>query len=339
MKISDLETLLNQSDLKENTRITYFTSFKRLVKEAKIESIEDLTGKKDKILEYLNSDSVPLTSKKNLLNSFLKCFTYLNVDPKPYTEDMHKMNKEVDSKRQYAPATEKEKENHITMEELINIREKLKKKLTKTFTKYDTHYVLMCLYTMLPPLRSECFYTSHMYIKEHGFILRPESQNYVCLTKKHLVLNTYKTMGTHGQNIIDLPDELVQILLSYREKTGVNYLVCNAKCEQYSQSNFTKLLNAIIGKKVSSTQLRRIYISSKNDGEFNAEERKKTAKIMGHELSTQALYYTKFSEKLHAPVKEVKEVNKREQLIKLLGNHTVFITTELLNELEQFMKQ
>jgi hypothetical protein len=60
-----------------------------------------------------------------------------------------------------------------------------------------------------------------------------------------------------------------------------------------------KSLHRCLKKNVSSSMLRKCFISDKIDEGITAEERKKTAKIMGHSVGTQQSIYSKFSDVLH----------------------------------------
>ena len=55
----------------------------------------------------------------------------------------------------------------------------------------------------------------------------------------------------------------------------------------------TKQSQRLIGKKISSTMMRKIYLSDKYS-EVN-DEKEKDAKIMGHDVKTANLVYTKKS--------------------------------------------
>jgi hypothetical protein len=111
------------------------------------------------------------------------------------------------------------------------------------------------------------------------------------------VFNKYKTAKKHGQQMIDVPAELASVLSLYlkhnplrpagRKKTFEYPFLVNANGEQLTAVNaITRLLNKVFGKKVGSSLLRHIYLSSK----YNIDEMKDDAEKMGHTVSTQRDY-------------------------------------------------
>ena len=54
-----------------------------------------------------------------------------------------------------------------------------------------------------------------------------------------------------------------------------------------NNSSFTKFLNNLFGKSISSSRLRNIFSSYYNDSNLSIEERRKNANIMGHQIQTQ----------------------------------------------------
>ena len=65
--------------------------------------------------------------------------------------------------------------------------------------------------------------------------------------------------------------------------------------EHMNNSSFTKFLNNLFGKSISSSRLRNIFSSYYNDSNLSIEERRKNANVMAHSLKTQQTVYTKYS--------------------------------------------
>ena len=126
------------------------------------------------------------------------------------------------------------------------------------------------------------------------------------LKTKKLILIHHKSAKTHGTREIKIPDELNDILIDYRlneDPKGQKkvYLVHKRYTteEPLESSSFTRLFNTLLGgKKVSSSMLRKIFISQKLDEDMSRKERKTLSKQMGHKAAQQVLTYSKFSEKL-----------------------------------------
>lgn len=89
-----------------------------------------------------------------------------------------------------------------------------------------------------------------------------------------------------------------------------------------NNSSFTKFLNNLFGKSISSSRLRNIFSSYYNDSNLSIEERRKNANVMAHSLKTQQTVYTKYSQKLHEKdiyIKKIEDENKElRKRIKLL---------------------
>jgi integrase len=118
------------------------------------------------------------------------------------------------------------------------------------------------------------------------------------------ILNQFKTAKKEGQKIIQIPDELrdniniylkfhpfIKLILSKKNNEPVPFLV-NFKGQPINQINgITRILNRVFNKKISSSMLRHIYLSSKYNSVL--EEQKKDSELMSHSLSTQKAYIKK----------------------------------------------
>ena len=166
----------------------------------------------------------------------------------------------------------------------------------------NNQYLILCLYTYLPPLRGQDFFNTRVY--EHLRDVEDEENNYIVLSKKKLYIKKYKTENTYGARIIDLPDVLVDEITYFTQNTGSNILI--PKLVDYpnnvdkfiSSKVFTETLNATFGKKVSSSMLRKMYVSENID-KLNGKQRKELSKIMAHNTSTQVINYTRFNKNIH----------------------------------------
>lgn len=299
----DLEKKLKDhyKNIKENTMKTYIYNFKRLVKMCDIEDGEyDSDNTINKVIKYCKEQTNGMCN--SLLNSYLKC---LKVLTETVNEDIEKkimniIKENYNNSLVLSEANEKEKNNYIKIEDIIKIREKHKNNLTDDFKKEDIYYVLLCLYTMLPPLRSQDYYNSYLYedsTKEDEL----NNKNYLCLKKKQLIINDSKTSKHYGTKIIDLSEELIQILNNFKNKSKSKYVLCSIKGNKILSNNFPRLFNeALEGKKISSSMMRKTYVSDNViDKNIDVDKRKEISKIMGHSINTQINTYSKFSKTMH----------------------------------------
>jgi hypothetical protein len=117
---------------------------------------------------------------------------------------------------------------------------------------------------------------------------------------KKLVLNRYKTKKTYGKIEIDLPDELVNIIKTWMTlrqrifpKLITKELLLNKYLKPMSQVNLTHFLNRIFQRRVSTTILRKSYISEKYPVIHTANEMSKDAMAMQHSVGVQQTIYRK----------------------------------------------
>jgi hypothetical protein len=87
-------------------------------------------------------------------------------------------------------------------------------------------YLIVCLYTMMPPERLD--YAPMRFVKEAP---ADSIENYCVLTddKATFVLNSYKTAWKNGTLRIDIPFELAQVLRSWRKSNTTEWLLVKGK--------------------------------------------------------------------------------------------------------------
>ena len=203
--------------------------------------------------------------------------------------------------------SDKENDNWISYEEINSILENLKKskddvKLTDR-QKLDANqkYIILRLYTDLPPVRNDYAFTK--IFKNLDSVPDNEKDNYMLLDDKILILRNYKTYKFYGEKKIIIPNSLLQVIKTFEKikKTITggaikhNYLLVNTtNLEPMSRVNLTKTLNKIFyPKKISTTILRKIYLSNKYPISHSMNEMQKDADIMGHDIITARKIYTK----------------------------------------------
>lgn len=306
-----LEKSLRKSqelNINEKSYNIYRTKFLRLVRECfkgvfvSFNSIEII----EKICDFLDKSGIGNYEKIGMLNGTMKILRLAEIDINNLVIVAKKKINEYNENNVLIKANVKETENYMSMEEIEKKRDEIKKTLTKYFTLNDIYYVLLSLYTYLPPLRSEDYCRTVLcFNKEEN----PEEYiSYLCLKSKKLHIAQGKTFGKHGERIIDVPDELVYTLKMFKIKSNSKYVICAKNGSRVSSAYFTKLFNEATGKKISSSMMRKIYVSDEIiDKNKKAVDRIKTAKIMGHSVGTQTNSYGKFSENLHG--EEKKETN------------------------------
>lgn len=141
--------------------------------------------------------------------------------------------------------------------------------------------VVLSLYTLIPP-RRELDYTD-MIVSDND----DSESNVFNIRDKHFVFRKYKTAKVSGVQIIDIPKRLFSILMIYikflkskfpKDDNTTHFLIWEDG-RPFKRLDIYKVLSSIFGKKTGSTNMRRLYISSKYGDMKN--DLKKDAENMG----------------------------------------------------------
>jgi hypothetical protein len=277
-------------------------------------------------LRVLNGDK-PLTSMKFLLDfptisskidSMEKAFStktsyltaicaVLSMYPKykalykKYVEKTMVNVKQMKGETDMNERNDKQKDSIVPLADIIKIRDSLhdafhksKKIDSKVWGSY-TGYLLICLYTMIPPRRNRDY--SQMVIVEKEPSVLDKSKNYYVIDKQEFIFCNYKTASTYGEQRIKVPADLAKVLSEYIEtyklvfpdqKGEMPLLVHFDGSPIHAVNGITRVLNKVFGKKIGSSALRHIYLSDKFGDTL--KEMKEVASEMSHDLNTQKEY-------------------------------------------------
>jgi len=202
-------------------------------------------------------------------------------------------------------------EIHKVIDELkyeINER-KLRKKTEITKKDYQLFmiYLLLNIYVKYP-FRNDVAGMSVISKRQYNKLTLEDktANNYVVVEKNKMsfVLNEYKTNKKYHEKIIPIDKELEKIFRMYFRFTNISDKMKNGASTILFVSSTGKPLtrNGIsqillktfknrLGKSISTTMLRKIYLSSKYQNV--KEEMEKDAHIMGHSVETQQKVYVK----------------------------------------------
>jgi hypothetical protein len=295
------------SDLSPKSINLYLSNLKRLNDGKEFKTVEFLkhTDKLDSILDKYN-----YITKRNLIITIVKIsslFPKLKSVYDKYKKMMMEMNDKIKSDYGKNEMTEKQKNNNMSWEEVKKVYESLKEEVYKfkdkeTITSKDysllLHFIVLSLYILIPPRRNGDYINMRIVNKVH----EDKKYNYLILSTDKLEYNKYKTSKSEEKKpVVDMPEELIKNIEIYikfhplidKITNTLNVpLLVNMKGEPLKQDNsITLMLNKIFGKKISSTALRHIYLSSKYGKVL--EEMKKDSKAMSHSLDMQKDYIKK----------------------------------------------
>jgi len=263
------------------------------------------------VLDHIEQYRV--TTQKNYLASVLSVLGTVENSKvykpiiKRYNEILKEIESELETTNPKNVKTSSMKKNWIDWSQVIEKRDALMAKVDTFKNKKSAlderkeynrliDLTVLSLYTYLPPRRNEF---SEMSVVKNRKQIDREDWNYLILDEKKFLINRFKTAGTHGSTEIDIPNELMNVLNIYlkhhplligqkRAKYPVRFLVIGSGKAIPLNNGITRILNRVFDRKIGSSMLRHIYLTSKYGDESN--EREQDASAMGHSTSTQAEY-------------------------------------------------
>jgi integrase len=287
---------LNKKNLSSSSVNLYMKTIRNLNDKKEIKNLKFLT-KPDIILEKI-SNYKP-TTQRNIIISIVSILKALeNPLYNKYYDIMIDMTKKINDDNKNNEKTQKQKENWLTWDDVLNKFNEMKKniKLSKNIT--ETQYnslldlVVLSLYVLIQPRRNKD-YTEMLITNTDA---NDKTKNYLDTKKRQFIFNVYKTAKKDGQLIVNIPDELFNIIKIYlkhhpmkleMKNDNVPFLMYFNK-KPVKDNGITRILNKIFDKKIGSSMLRHIYLSSKY-GDI-LEEQKNDAKMMSHGSLTQKDY-------------------------------------------------
>ena len=229
---------------------------------------------------------------------------------------MESLNKELKSNNEKSA---KERENWITQEEVLERLEKLKaiiptlgRKINATQFHELPKLLLLGLYALHKPRRNKDYQDMLVFKKKpvsfHYAIdckgnlvdfLSPTKHNILDLKGNQFIFTNYKTMKKFSNQEITIHKDLRDIIDLYlkhhptfkKSKQPVQLLV-NYQGEPYTNVNdITRLLYKIFDKKIGSTMLRHIFLTSKYKNVL--DEMEKDTEAMGTSVDMLENQYVK----------------------------------------------
>lgn len=288
-----LRTLLMLNDKKPFSTLAFLK--KKDAVDAKLETYADSTKKGI------------LASIVSVLSLYKDKATYKAIYKHYYDLMMSKSKevKEAESARA-GEKSEKQKKNWSSWADVQKTEEELnksaaeimhKKHLTAPEAEKILQSVVLSLYTKIQPRRNQD-YLNMLVVKKWSDNMSAD-HNYLDLTSNQFIFNKYKTVKKYGVQKIAIPDDLLNILVSYlrhhplwresKGKAAVPFLVSPGGIPITALNGITRILNKIFGKNIGSSMLRHIFLSDK----YSAlkEDMAEDAEAMGHSVAEQQNTY------------------------------------------------
>jgi len=276
--------------LSKSSIITYASILKNLY--IKVFGDKDLDMDKfdnhKKVLEYL--EDIPFNKRKTILSALV-----IITDKKPYRdlmlEDVRNYNKEISKQVK----TDAQEEAWVNTEQIKELCEDLrqnaellykKKNMTITDLQEIQNYIIVCLLggcCGIAPRRSKDFVDFK--IKS----IDKTKDNF--LDKNKLVFNSYKTAKTYGQQTVDIPIQLKNVLNKWIKINPTEYLLFDSNMNQLSSVKLNQRLNKLFDKKIGVNGLRHSYLTDKYaDHSQKSKSLEKDMQNMGSSLNMADTY-------------------------------------------------
>jgi hypothetical protein len=260
---SIIQQIKDTRNITESSLNLYKRNIKRLVAESGSNDPNIFTN--DATLSKL------MVASNNTLASYIaSCLVVLGLDKTKNRDRLEELNarlKEVN--KNIKNGSHRKNKEIADLEDVIKLADKLRVHFFKTKLTYSeaSDALLMSLYTLLPPSRSETFANLEIYTGKN----KPEdnTKNYLWIKNKSsvfLVLNSFKTVKTHGAVLEQITDKvLVKMLVKFVDDFKTKYLFENKKGQSIKSADVSRNLVRLtkdIGA-LSSSSMRHLYLSKK----------------------------------------------------------------------------
>jgi hypothetical protein len=301
-------------NIKANTVKQYEVNLKKLQKIYDSKNY-DFLSKPDDVMDKIKD--LHYLSQRNILNAIVVLLMALNYDEKydelltTYGELRDELNDKYSDEQKSGVISDKQSKNFTTTEEIFKMindmnedLKPLKKKSKDDITKKEMQllqaYTLFNIYSRMPMRNDVAGMTainqaaykklSDEEKKENNYLVVPSKGNL------YFVLNQYKTSKKYKE--LDLPIEdsnLRKILRYYLKMNGNGVLFKTSTGKPLTRTELSKVLlkysKKYMDKSISTTLLRKIYLSSKYGN--MKEELEKDNKVMGHSKAVALDTYVK----------------------------------------------
>jgi len=285
-----LNNLFKEIPLSDKTKAVYIGNLSYLINKKEIKNLNFLSDP-EKIFEKLTSKS--LITKRNYLISICKALSLIKRTPKLestyliYKKQLLELNGKIKSNTASSTTVKNWlslKEINIQLNKYKKLFQKLNEKKILNSNEYDCliNGLVLFLYTLIPPRRTND-YQSMLVINNTDGLSNTDS-NLLVLDEKQFIFKNYKTKKIYGDQIIDIPTDLLKYILIYLKfypnKIGHSQLFLKQNGNSYQSNDFIhSRLSSVFNKNIGSTQMRRVYLTSKYKP--RQDELKKDALEMG----------------------------------------------------------
>lgn len=288
MSSSDLKSILREKrpNLSDKSIATYSSILRNIMKNMLTDNVSKL-DESSKVLDYL--DEFKPSQRKTKLSALV-----VLTDNDEYRDQMLKDIRSYNDSMKSRTKSDKESANWVTQSELDKIYKDLKAQANALFKKSPLsksdlqtiqNYVILSLYTLIPPRRSLDY--TEMKINN----IDKKQSNYI--NGKKLIFNTYKTSRVKGQDNVQIPTQLKTILNKWIKINPTDYLLFDNNGGKLTPVKLNQRFEKLFGKKFSTSMIRKLHLSSNYGSTMKKmDEMAETMKSMGSS-SSQINHYVK----------------------------------------------
>lgn len=297
---------------KESTIKMYVSNLMKLMKLFEKDNLKFLNNPEN-ISEKISD--LHYTTQRNYYNSIIVYLMSESDKPeedkviKEYNSLRDDLNKKYEEEQATGTISDKQKANFVDISEvnkmIQTMGEEIKAKGIKKKEDLSAKdrallqvYIIFNIYTRIP-LRNDISGMEVINKRAYNKLSETEKKekNYLVINKNKMffVLNKFKTSSKYEELKIDIPKDLEKLLRVYIRINGMGVLFKSSTGKALSRNALSQLLiktsKKYMGKSISSTMLRKIYLSSKYSKV--KEEMALDAKNAGHSVAMQQQIYVK----------------------------------------------
>ena len=298
--MNGIEAAFKNGDISEKSR-DHYIKFIGVIEKRTGSKITYLLTHPTKALTYIRETYKTPSSQKTAMNIMVTVFKHnsaLRIKYPRHYDKWRVLYKDIGAKvlEKYEnnEASARQKAAYLPLAEVIRIRDAL--------DKASEDYLIICMYTMIPPVRADYGAVAILTRKPTG--AKATTGNYMIVTASSatLVLNEFKTQRSRiHQYVRVLPADLEKVVRASLKQTPRDYLVVGQNGRPFEKDNsyikhVNNIFKRVFSKPVTISMLRHIYV---NDQDFNAmttKEKREPSESMLHSSTMNDMYRLKFDD-------------------------------------------
>jgi hypothetical protein len=275
---------------------------------ARLKRLSDLCGKPvdhvivhpDETIKVIKANQGEVQTQRASVNAILSVYKY-SPDLKcanqakyaKFKKFFEEVSAEMTERYDNNEPSERQKEAYMPYAEVIRKRDALDHK--------SIEYLILCLYTMIPPLRAD--FGNVRIMKSEPKEDAKNKGNYLVVKKSYmrLVLNEFKSKSKHMERYDKvLPRDLENVIRESLTSHPRTHLIVSPRTEKPFERDNTfivytgRILEKALGKPVTISMMRHIYVSSLDMNKLTSGEKKEMSRDMLHSVETNDRYRLKF---------------------------------------------